>query len=469
MWVFVINETPPMVVNTFVTNLEVRELENITNQGLIALNIEELENTEIAVQVRATKQNMSRLQRSINNLTTHIIVSPIENVQNNTIYSRNNQSVVLTMPPELNPNHFEIVSITPSFVNIVIDDYITREHRVALHTQGSLEEGFLPLAPTTSPASIEISGAMSVLDSISAVQVKVDIDGATEEVRRVGEVFVTNIYGEDITNYVSVSHEEVEVVLPILRRGEVEVREPVLIGTLPEGYVIVGVHYSPKTIHVIGEIKDVANLTEIVISPIDLNYEAGAFYTTINLEEYVNSYNLSIQNGTPHEITVFIDIDTIETRELIMPIYNIINVGAYKDFAYEQSYLSLNVRGAQKHIDEFATSEITGLINLTDVSEGVYEAQVLVELDNTELTVVNSPSILVTVTSSNEPEYTEPDYIEQEHTQPEYIEPDYIEEDIQNIDIEENQLLFRNKDVNITNISSTMANNNWLIQASKLQ
>lgn len=100
----------------------------------------------------------------------------------------------------------KITKISPSKLNLVLEKIITKHVPVKLNLVGNLPEGYKIVSKTISPATVEIKGAKSEVDSIDSIQtVEVDISNATDTIQKELDLVFTGIFHSEIIDEKNIS------------------------------------------------------------------------------------------------------------------------------------------------------------------------------------------------------------------------------------------------------------------------
>ena len=115
-------------------------------------------------------------------------------------------------------NQIDIVSVRPEYLQISIDNMVSKELQLTLNVTGEPQEGFVIGDYYTSPGSIRISGAASVVDNIVSAGVYYNVDNMKTNVDdTVTPVFYDASGNEVTSDKLELSRDDVKIHITRLR------------------------------------------------------------------------------------------------------------------------------------------------------------------------------------------------------------------------------------------------------------
>ncbi len=186
------------------------------------------------------------------------------------------QSGVYAVPVEVRVAYqpVEVVSVTPSRLEITIDQRLTREVPVTVDMRGEVAIGYYASAPVVHPQTVEVSGPASAVRKVTAARAQVSIEGAREAFKREATLVPIDADGQRVEG-VTVQPSRATVSVAVRQLGgyrdvAVKVR---LVGQVANGYRITNVTVSPPVVTVFSQQpQKVRNLPGFVeTEPLDIS------------------------------------------------------------------------------------------------------------------------------------------------------------------------------------------------------
>ena len=178
------------------------------------------------------------------------------------------------------------VSMTDSVVTVELEKEETSSVPVTVKVEGEAESGYTAGEPVTTPNLVNITGAVSVVDSIATAQVVVDVSGSTREVNTTGKLVFYDKDGQAVADSkITCDNDTIAVKIPIYKTKAVPVRVSTT-GTPGEGYLIGSIEYGPETVVVGAPNDELEALDEIVISDVDISGATENYETNIDITPY---------------------------------------------------------------------------------------------------------------------------------------------------------------------------------------
>lgn len=182
------------------------------------------------------------------------------------------------------------VSIKPASVNITIEERVTQQYKVEPEMNTTLiEEGYLLDSLKVTPEVVSITGAKSVIDSISFVKASVNGEkGIKESFEQEAPVRVLNgdLNGLDVT----IEPESVSVEVVIKAYSKVIPIQLEEIGSLPEGVTLQSLKSNLQEITVYGKKAIIDEFTDLVVEfDVAQLTDSGTYEVKLVLPEGVTS------------------------------------------------------------------------------------------------------------------------------------------------------------------------------------
>lgn len=281
---------------------------------------------------------------------------------------------------------YEIVSISPSTVNVYFDYIDTKEFTVKARAEGaSAVEGLVAetaVVSGTESDTITIKGPRTVMNRIATVVAYASVNNAlSESTSYDAEIQLYDENGKqiDVTN-LTLSETAVKVTVPISKKKTASVVAD--FSNLPSGFSKSSIAYSVNhsEVTVIGTPEDIDKITQVTLSPIDItavSTSANSFDVSAKLPEGVRLLD-SIEHFT-------VSIDTSGYAEKTFTVSVIKPVGLSSGLkATFTDYIIRNVKicGPKSVISKLKESELYAEADLSDKVVGEHTVPVTIKSDS---------------------------------------------------------------------------------------
>lgn len=278
---------------------------------------------------------------------------------------------------------YEIVSVTPSVINVTVDKERQQEFSISKNidtsavtlpvSKNSEISGYYLSQPVISQDTVIVTGPEQEVKKINKVQVSDTITGEQKEniVKRL-KVQLLDSDGELIeSDLLSVTPTEVDVTIQILQEKEIPVVSS--FSNVPNGIDVDKlVKVSPSTITIASTEDVIESLTEITLDPIDFNQlDPTTTQVTRNITLPTGCMNLSDEQQAK------ISFDLSEYTSTVLTISDIELKNVPKGYSAQVSTKSINISiaGPKDVINEIATEDISATVDLSTLAEGFEGSQ----------------------------------------------------------------------------------------------
>lgn len=262
-------------------------------------------------------------------------------------------------------------------VNVEVEDKIEKQLPITVRAASNVAEGYAISNKSATPNLITVTGAESIVNTISEVAVDVDVSNADSDIVAYGEPVFYDYAGKVISSEkFEYDVESVEVTINIKKTKELRVRVKTK-GEVKEGYQISSVDYQPTNIVVVGDAADLAKVDEIVIDDVDVTGCFETLETAIPVVDYLPT-GIVIADET-EEIMVKVIIEELKEKTIHIDNEDINIVGKSDDYIYsfvEKNGLSVKVKGLEATLDELKVTNMIPSIDVTGYGPGTYTFEV---------------------------------------------------------------------------------------------
>ena len=249
---------------------------------------------------------------------------------------------------------------------------------------------------------VTVTGPKTVLNSIKAAQVKLDLTDVTRTAVLTEDVVLLNSRGEAVTSpYIDYSPRQVTVTVPVYKSAVQPVKVRFCWGFLNEDNTAVAL--SPDSVTVTGapEVIDRGNLIEPILIDEKIEFDAGRLRKTAIL---IPTEDVTL-SSTQIEVSAVID-PSLKTREILIPGTNIEDTGAKEGvhYTWEREPMIVTLLGPVEALSRIEADDITLVFDMSPYSStntGSIRVRADVNVDSlwrSEVLALGSYEIAVTFT-----------------------------------------------------------------------
>ncbi len=371
LWFVGMNINNPTRTDTFEVPLTIQGADMLVDDRLVLLNEADLLTQTISVRIRATRDDLLNLEREKRFMKAYIDLRPIDVTFGSRVGEYLPVTVEVDLPPSLNSSRarFDIIGITPNKADILLDKFVTQQHKVMAYPLGDVMDGYVAMSPIVVPDYVSVSGAKTILDTIETVRVDVNTKDASNDVTQKSKPIVYDTNKQDISA-VTLSTELVEVSIPIHKLAKIDIL-PRIVGTLPAGYKVTNIIVEPSYLEVVGSQEEIDAMPTIDLEAISLDRTYATITREFDLRAYLMATNLTIRNGTPYIAQVTIEIDRDVTKDFKLSSRRIKVTGSPESYELP-SEVTVKLKGPAAAIDSIKESDLNVSADLTGLAEGVH-------------------------------------------------------------------------------------------------
>ncbi len=305
LWSYVLTATNPPRERT-VSDVTVRyqHMEELFAKGLaISGSLSEALN-EVDVRVEV-KQNEVRYLND-------------ENVEAVIDLSTINGTGAHTLKVSAQTTYGEVLDVTPSKVELVIEDYVTKTVPVNVDVTGSVPSGYYASDPVISPGVISVSGARGDVEKVTNGMCEINLDGLKEGYNKSVDVTLLDDSGETVDKALfngDLPSVIVDLVIRPMKSVAVDAKGAILgADSLAAGYEVADITCDPKRVNIVGEQSVLDGISSVSLVPYSVS-GAG------------KDVNVLLDYDLPEGVEVMPD----EQAQLYITIREITDVMSFKD------------------------------------------------------------------------------------------------------------------------------------------
>lgn len=280
---------------------------------------------------------------------------------------------------------YAAVEVAPktTAIKVNIENRSTRTFEIEAGLTGSPADGYQVGDYQISPLSVTITGAQSLIDSISSVKARVDISGATMDLETTAELEIYNTEGVLLSQEkLNMNKNTVNIRVSVIPVKTVDVQLNYR-GTPAEGYRLVNISLDRESVMVAGTQAILNELNEIVIPREDIvldNLRADTIFT-LDLSKYVPEGVRIIHDS---EVKVMALIRPVEYKEVTVLPQDILlkNIPAGCTATVVTEELRVSVGGLGINLEAVNAAVLSPEVDLNGRTEGVHTLEVGFTLPN---------------------------------------------------------------------------------------
>ena len=398
LWFVGINVNNP-IQNVIYDNvpLTILNRDRLALNHIVMLNEQQVNNARISLSVRATRNNHALINAArSDNIQASIDLNNINFEQ--ILQSDDVSTVTVDVNVFVHQEHSTIFP-HPSTVELVLDLHGERVVPISVDILGDPAEGFEMRPFSLSPRNVRLTGARSILNSISEVRAQISVGDATETVEEPRPLLVLNNDLQDIASLVNLNVESTDVVVPIFPY-EFKPLAITTAGAAMQGFMVTEINISPANVELVGSLEELSALHSLVLGEIDLTALNDTVEYTFDIRAALAGTNLTLRADAPQEANVNVIVEEVISRTMYMPLANLAISNATRDFSFvNDSPILLIFHGRESAINALNINNITATADLAGLGAGTH---------NVHLQVNAPPRValanLATVQISIEPE-----------------------------------------------------------------
>lgn len=287
-------------------------------------------------------------------------------------------------------------STKPKMLTVSLEDKITRQFKVNVETIGSIDDNYHVGSFEAKPKMIEVSGAQSVVESISDVRVIVPLNDETANFKQTK--LVPKAYdeaGKEIdSSKLEFSDSSITVKVNVQNTKIVPI-EVSTVGTPAAGYGILQTDFDPRQIKVTGTDEALNQLTSIPVE-VDVSNARSTIEKEIILTEYLPDGVTIV--GTMNSIAVKVTIQQMEAKKVAFTISDIeaVNVPEGMHVIYKDSNRTyeVTVMGMESELAMISAEQLGAYVDVSNLTEGSHVVSIKFNPDENYI-ITSSPTISI--------------------------------------------------------------------------
>ena len=281
-------------------------------------------------------------------------------------------------------------STKPKMLTVSLEDKITKQFKVNIETTGMVDENFYVGTLEANPKMIEVSGAKSVVESISDVRVTVPLNEEADDFKQ--SKLVPKAYdasGKEIdSSKLEFSDTSITVKVDVQNTKIVPI-EVTAVGSPIAGYGIVETNYDPSQIKITGTEEELRKIESIPIE-VDVTNARSTIEREIVLTPYLPQGVTIV--GTTNSIAVKVTIQQLAAKKMPLTLDDIAKMnlpeGLEYAFTEPEHVFEVTVMGIESELETLFPQELGAYIDLSGLEEGNHT--VIIQFEPVEGFIVKS-------------------------------------------------------------------------------
>jgi YbbR domain-containing protein len=291
-----------------------------------------------------------------------------------------------------------VVSASPTTFTVILEPLANRAFSVGLTLNGQPATGYQAGDPVLDPQEILVSGAESLVKQVARARVIVNLTGTRESIKQELDVQLYNTNNQ-ILQGLSINPSTILVNIPVLQQGGYrDVAVKVLVqGQVANGYLLTDLSVFPPIVTVYSNDPGLVNALPGVVEtqPLELHGASEDISTrlALNLPQGVSVVG-------EQSVQVDVGISPIQSNLKLSKI-KIDVVGLADGLSAQISPIEVEVflSGPAALLDSLLLQDIRVIVDVTELSPGIYQLKPRVEILVADITVesINPNTVEVTI------------------------------------------------------------------------
>lgn len=283
VWVYVMIDIDPVDTRELTSvQVKITNIGELNNHNLILSPNQKL---EAGVKLKGRRSIIARKIKEGVILQTTIENAKIgENISKIVVNSENNDITY---------------SITPSTLNLNIEENISKSEKIQVYSTGQLAENTIIDSLKLSKDSVTISGPKSLIDKIVRVEAQIDLENSKETLSKWVKLKFLDINGNEISGVFS-DFSDILVTVSVKKEKSVPIYADILNDKPNYNMSLLNLSVSPQEIKISGSEADLEKIEKISTKP-------------ISLTKLLQDHSIKVEPNLPENIQSNIKTITVST------------------------------------------------------------------------------------------------------------------------------------------------------------
>lgn len=276
------------------------------------------------------------------------------------------------VPLRASSNYGRVSSILPASVALTFEPLDSRLLPVNVEASGTRRADYWYNVGRSNPSAITVTGAASVVRSLSQARVYSDVSDATEGYYRAEPFVLLDGAGNEVSSYMlNSSVSSISVTMDIYPTKELPISvapENVVSGRVADGYTITDISIQPQSVTVAADQGLLAGISELRIEPVSVDERSQSFSARASLSRLSDFKNVSAEQ-------VYVNVSIAEEDVSAWVSDNTLTfVGKADDLQldWQDSDIQVYVTGPKSTVEALQADGIPITVDLTNLTAGSY-------------------------------------------------------------------------------------------------
>ncbi len=296
--------------------------------------------------------------------------------------------------------------VTPATASIVVDEMVSKVFQIEVQTLPVDQTDRQVVGQRLSVPEVTVSGPRSIMDTIVAAQVDVDISGQTGEFSSQVPVSAVTDDGSEIDSTiqnVTINPSRVDATVTVQSIGREVTILANVVGAPPAGYEQRTSTTTPRTVLLAGPPDVLANLTFVETEPVDISGETETISTDVGIANLPAGVQL-VQPASGL-VSVIVQIQQ-QSVDQTLPNLPVVVTGLAPGYAASTSpaQVSIEISASSTQVPALVNGAITVTVDVDGLAPGTYSlAPSVVVPAGVEWDTVTPSTVDVTITEGAAP------------------------------------------------------------------
>ncbi len=381
LWLFVYNLDDPTKSKTLMVNVTLENRESIENMGKYYEILEG--SNKVAFSVTAARSILDKLDES-----DFVATADMEQIVIEESGDRAIVPIDIVCTSNINQNAIKLSS-TNKNLKVSLEDLMIKQFVVSASAIGKVADGYaLGSLAVTAPNVLKVSGPKSIVERITSAVATIDVSGMSDPrtTYKVKPVLYDKDGKEIDETRLTKSDHTVTVSAEILSVKEVAIAVKTT-GSPKNGHVVTAISSNPTTILLKGN-KALLNSVNSIEIPEELVSVEGAdkdVKITIDVSEYIPD-GVSMLDAEKSNVEITVSIAKVKEKVFSISSENIIVTGlpTHYELEFALSSYAAHIFGLEEDIASLSGTNLSGNIDVTDLSAGIHEVDLVLDLDDSK-------------------------------------------------------------------------------------
>ena len=273
------------------------------------------------------------------------------------------------VPLRATSSYGRVRSISPETLTLTFENLDSRNVAVNSVIEGEID-GYWYNVSRNNPSMLTISGAASVVQSITSARVVMDVSGMTDSTITARPYVLLDAKGNEIPqDMLNCSTSSISVSVDIYPCRDIPVstdQQSVITGIPASGFEVQSVTIQPQSIQVAADRELLDSIDQLVIEPVSVEGATQSFSAKSTVTQLSDFKNVSSEQ-------VYVNVTiTEETVQEYVDNVKVIFTGKAENLIASYDQLGVEVTGPRSAVERLREEGVTVTVDVTGFKEGYY-------------------------------------------------------------------------------------------------